>query len=94
MAPVSMGFPDTPEVRAQGREELGLHVATLAARLDRSDWLAGDYSLADICYAPLATIANGVGLSAEISALPAVAGWLDRLRQRPAIQAAMGPLLG
>lgn len=94
MAPVSMGFPDTAEVRAQGREELGQHVAMLAARLDRSDWLAGDYSLADICYAPLAMIANGVGLSAEISALPSIAAWLDRLRRRPAIQAAMGPLLG
>lgn len=94
VAPASMGFPDSPEVRAWGREELGQHLTILAARLDRSPWLAGDYSLADICYAPLLMIADRVGLSAEISALPSVAGWLDRLRERPAIQAAMGPLLG
>lgn len=93
-APASMGFPDTPEIRAQGREELGQHVAVLADRLDRSPWLAGDYSLADICYAPLLLIADRAGLSAEVSASPSVAGWLDRLRERPAVQAAMGPFLG
>lgn len=93
-APASMGFPDTAEVRARGREELGQHVAILAARLDRSPWLAGDYSVADICYAPLLLIADRAGLSDEISALPAIAGWLDRLRARPAVQTAMGPLLG
>lgn len=94
MAPASMGFPDTAEVRAQGREELGQHLAVLAARLDRTPWLAGDYSLADICYAPLLMIADRVGLSAETAALPSVAEWLGRLRERPAVQAAMGPLLG
>ena len=93
-APASMGFPDTPEVRAQGREELGQHVTVLADRLDRSPWLAGDYSLADICYAPLLLIADRAGLSAEVSARLSVAGWLGRLRDRPAVQAAMGPFLG
>lgn len=94
MAPASMGFADTPEVRARGREELGRHLTILAARLDRSPWLAGDYSLADVCYAPLLMIADRVGLSAEMCALPSITGWLDRLRERPPVQAAMGPLLG
>lgn len=93
-APASMGFPDTPEVRVQGREELGQHLAMLAARLDRSPWLAGDYSLADICYAPLLLIADRAGLSTEVSARPSVSGWLGRLRDRPAVRAAMGPFLG
>lgn len=93
-APASMGFADTPEVRAQGREELGQHLAMLAVRLDRTPWLAGDYSLADICYAPLLLVADRAGLSAEVSTRPDVAGWLARLRDRPAVQAAMGPFLG
>ncbi|MCF8505290.1 MAG: glutathione S-transferase family protein [Caulobacter sp.] len=90
VAPASMGFPDTAEMRAQGRAELEHHVALLAARLERAPWLAGDYSLADICYAPLVLMAERMGLSVE----PAVADWQDRLRARPAVRAAMGPILG
>jgi len=90
VAPASMGFPDTAEVRAQGREELERHVALLVGRLERRPWLAGDYSLADICYAPLVLMADRMGLSGG----PVVGAWLDRLRARPAVQAAMGPILG
>lgn len=93
-APASMGFPDTAEIRAQGRKELGQHVTVLADRLDQSLWLAGDYSLADICYAPLLLIADRAGLSPEVSARQPLRAWLSRLRERPAVQAAMGPLLG
>ena len=90
VAPASMGFPDTAEVKAQGREALDQHLEVLAGRLARADWLAGDYSLADICYAPLVLIADRAGLSTG----PAVAAWLDRLRARPAVQSAMAPFLG
>lgn len=90
VGPASMGFPDIPEVRAQGRAELEHHVALLADRLERSPWLAGDYSLADICYAPLVLMADRMGLPIG----PVVDAWLARLRARPAVQAAMGPILG
>ncbi len=90
LAPASMGFPDTPEVRALGRDELEQHVRLLAARLETAPWLVGDYSLADICYAPLVLMADRTGLSVG----PDVGAWLDRLRARPAVQAAMGPVLG
>lgn len=90
VGPTSMGFPDTPEVRAQGRDEIGRHAALLETRLERSPWLAGDYSLADICYTPLVLFADRVGLAIG----PATAAWLDRVRARPAVQAAMGPMLG
>jgi len=90
VAPASLGFPDTAEARAQGRAELEQHLALLTARLERTTWLAGDYSLADICYAPLVLMADRVGLPGGA----AITGWLDRLRARPAVQAAMGPLLG
>jgi glutathione S-transferase len=94
VAPASLGFPDTAEVRAQGRAELDQHLALLVARLERTPWLAGDYSLADICYAPLVLMAGRMGLSAEGAGQAAIDGWLDRLRARPAVQAAMGPILG
>ena len=90
VAPASLGFPDTAEMRAQGRAELEHHVALLAARLERTQGLAGDYSLADICYAPLVLMAERMGLPGG----PAIDAWLDRLRARPAVQAAMGPILG
>lgn len=90
VAPASLGFPDTPDMRAQGKAELEHHLGILAARLDTSPWLAGDYSLADICYAPLVLMADRMGLSGG----PSVSSWLDRLRARPAVQAAMGPILG
>lgn len=90
VGPTSMGFPDTPEVRAQGRDEIGRHATLLEDRLERSPWLAGDYSLADICYTPLVLFAGRVGLPLG----PATAQWLDRVRARPAVQAAMGPMLG
>lgn len=90
VGPTSMGFPDTPEVRAQGREELAQHTALLEARLERTPWLAGDYSLADICYMPLVLFADRMGLPLG----PATVAWLGRLRARPAVQAAMGPMLG
>lgn len=90
VAPASMGFPETEAVKAQGRQELDRHAAILAGRLERGPWLAGDYSLADICYAPLVLVADRAGLAGG----PAIAAWLDRLRARPAVQSAMAPLLG
>lgn len=90
VAPASLGFPDTAEMRAQGRAELDHHAAVLSARLERTPWLAGDYSLADICYAPLVLMADRMGLPVG----PTLADWLDRLRARPAVRAAMDPILG
>ena len=90
VGPTSMGFLDTPEVRARGRDELTRHAVVLEARLERTLWLAGDYSLADICYTPLLLFADRMGLPLG----PATAAWLLRLRDRPAIQGAMGPMLG
>jgi glutathione S-transferase len=94
VAPASLGFPDTAGMKAQGQAEIAQHLAVLAARLERTPWLAGDYSLADICYAPLVLMADRVGLPADPPVRQTIARWLDRLRARPAVQAAMGPLLG
>lgn len=94
VAPASLGFPDTADMRAQGQAEIAQHLAILAARLERTTWLAGDYSLADICYAPLVLMADRLGVSADLQGGEMIARWLDQLRARPAVQAAMGPLLG
>ena len=94
IAPHSIGIPASPEVAAQGRAELTTHLDVLDRRLAGADWLVGDYSLADICYAPLVVMAGRAGLDTEIAARPAVAGWVERLAARPAVQAGMGMLLG
>lgn len=94
VAPQSIGIPWSEAVTAQGRGELEAHLDVLAAALKTSDWLAGDYSLADICYAPLVFIAGQAGLADAIEARPAVAAWNRRLGERPAVRQAMGPLLG
>jgi glutathione S-transferase len=94
IAPQSIGIPPGPEVSAQGRTELAAHLDVLERRLAGADWLVGDYSLADICYAPLVVVAGRAGLDDEIATRPAVAAWVERLGARPAVQAGMGMLLG
>jgi glutathione S-transferase len=81
----------TEESVAGGRKDIAAHLDILETRLATQDWLVGDYSLADICYAPLVLVLDRVGLEAELGARPAVARWVNRLRQRPAVQATMMP---
>ena len=89
MAPrMGQGDPAAPTV-AEGRIEMGRHLDVLAARLVNQDWLVGAYSLADICYAPLVLVLDRVELADLITERPTIAAWVDRLRARPPIQAAM-----
>lgn len=81
----------TDESVALGRKEIGKHLDVLATYLSDSDWLVGEYSLADISYAPLVLILTRVGLAKEIEARPRVKDWIDRLRDRPAIKQSMVP---
>jgi len=58
-------------------------------RMDRSliaaPWLAGeDFTVADICLAPVVQRMEELGFGHFWAARPAVAGWLDRVRARPA----------
>lgn len=94
VAPHSIGVAPGPETREQGKAELTAHLDVLARPLSRGDWLAGDYSLADICYAPLVLMASRFGLEEAIAARPPVAEWLDRLTSRPAVREGMAMLLG
>jgi GSH-dependent disulfide-bond oxidoreductase len=62
------------------------HMDVVERRLEGRDWLIDDYSLADICYAPLVTVFHRVALGDLIDTRPAVAAWVERLRTRPAVR--------
>lgn len=70
---------------------LPIRLERMEAALARSPWLAGDdYSLADIVVFP--TAAALVGLAPELikaGATPRILAWLARVRERPAVQAAL-----
>jgi glutathione S-transferase len=71
--------------------KVGLGVRRIEELLASSPWLVGSsYSLADvdafaICHA-LTTLTPGV---VNESATPRLVGWLTRIRERPAVQAAL-----
>ncbi|UCE85101.1 MAG: glutathione S-transferase N-terminal domain-containing protein [Deltaproteobacteria bacterium] len=56
----------------------------LDARLAHSEYLAGDYSIADIATWPWLTIHAWAGV--EIEDLPNLARWVEKIWQRPAAQ--------
>jgi glutathione S-transferase len=79
---------DDPSV-ARGRRDIAAHLDVLAPRLERADWLAGDYSLADVCYAPFVTTFGLIGLGDLLAERPAVDAWIRRLAERPAVRDTM-----
>jgi glutathione S-transferase len=75
--------PDSKTVEA-ARQELARYLAVLDDALAGRDWLEGDFSLADIAYAPhLALIAEGEN-GFDFASTPNVRAWLARLWNRPA----------
>ncbi len=76
---------DDPSV-ARGRADIAAHLDVLEARLGAQPWLVGAYSLADVCYAPIVTVLDYVGLTDLLGERPAVAAWIRRLRERPAVR--------
>jgi glutathione S-transferase len=89
MAPRLPGGEWTDESVREGRRQIAAHLDVLEPYVVDGDWLAGTYSLADVCYAPLVLVLELVGLAGEITSRAGVARWVDRLRARPAIRAAM-----
>ncbi len=71
-----------PQSAEAGRKELARYLPVLEAALADRDWLEGEFSLADVAYAPhLALTAEG---GFDLAPWPRVRGWLDRLTARPA----------
>jgi glutathione S-transferase len=92
MAPrMGQGDAAAPSVQ-EGRAELARHLDLLADRLEGHDWLVGAYSLADVCYAPLVLVLDRVGLGDLVTQRPAIAAWVTRLLERPAVRDAMMPI--
>jgi glutathione S-transferase len=73
----------TPEAVEAARQELGRYLPVLEQALAGRDWLEGDFSLADLAYAPhLAMIAAG-DAGFDFAATPNVRAWLARMWARP-----------
>ena len=71
-----------PQLADAARKELARYLPVLDAALASREWLEGDFSLADVAYAPhLALIAEG---GFDFSPWPKLRAWLDRLLARPA----------
>lgn len=56
----------------------------LESRLQKSEYLAGEYSIADIASYPWVKIHNWAGVT--LDGLPAVQRWLEAIGSRPAVQ--------
>ena len=71
-----------PQAAEAGRKELARYFPVLEERLADREWLEGEFTLADIAYAPhLSLVADG---GYDFAPYPRLGGWLARLRARPA----------
>ncbi|WP_342069333.1 glutathione binding-like protein [Yoonia algicola] len=67
--------------------EYDRNLGVLENRLEKRDYLLGDYSIADMLAFPWAFIAKPLG--ASLAAFPRVADWRSRIKERPAVQRAI-----
>ena len=65
-----------------GRKELARFLPILEGALTNAEWLVGDYSLADIAFAPHLGFLVQYGF--DFPGTPRVRAWLERIRARPA----------
>jgi glutathione S-transferase/GST-like protein len=81
-----------PEQLARAAQHLDVVVRRMEDTLADGEWLAGSrYSLADIAVYPAASAFQALRPDAINAAiLPKLAGWLNRMRERPAVRAALG----
>lgn len=80
--PVKIEYPTT-----RYDNEVNRLLGVLDRRLAGSDFVAGDYSIADMALYPWVAYAGGLGQ--DLRAFPRVANWLDRIAARPAVQKGM-----
>lgn len=74
--------------RDAARQKLAARLADLDAHLAQRDWLAGSgFSVADAYGFAIVNWCNFLAI--PLQPYPAVAAWLDRVRQRPAVQEAL-----
>ena len=83
--PEDLTEPWTDESVAEGRSEIGLHLDVLDRQLGDMDWLVGEYSLADVCYAPFVLVLDRVDLGEEVRSRGNVNKWVGRLKTRKSV---------
>ena len=76
-----------PQAAEQGRKEMARYLPVLESALTNRDWLEGEFSLADVAYAPHLWLIDEGGF--DFSPYPAVRAWLNRLLARDAWQKTM-----
>lgn len=81
--------PDA-DVVAAGKAGAARALDVIEQALVGQDYLAGEFSLADICYAPYLEYINAMGLGEIIAERPNVAAWWARVSARPAWQKVIG----
>ncbi len=75
---------DLPYAKDRYRNEVGRLYGVLNRRLAERDYVAGVYSIADMAIWPWAR--GWEGQQQDITKFPAMAAWLDRVGERPAVQ--------
>ncbi|MES2939656.1 MAG: glutathione S-transferase N-terminal domain-containing protein [Pseudomonadota bacterium] len=73
--------------RREGRRLLEV----MEYRLEQADYLAGDYSVADIACYPWASGTKLIGI--DTAGMPALGAWIERIRARPAVARAMAAIM-
>lgn len=75
---------DLPYAKDRYRREVGRLYGVLDRRLAGRDYVAGDYSIADMAIYPWAL--GWEGQQQDIAKFPNMAAWLERVGARPAVQ--------
>ena len=65
------------------RGEYERNLAVLENRLEKKEYILGDYSIADMISCPWVFVAKGLGVS--LDDFPAVSAWRGRIKTRPAV---------
>jgi len=84
------GDPWTQESLRDARRGLCTHLDVIEKQLGSQEWLAGEYSLADICYAPLILSLHRVGFDDEFEKRSELSRWIEQLSARNAVINALG----
>lgn len=84
-APAMEPPQDLPYAKDRYRNEVGRLYGVLDRRLADRDYVAGDYSIADMAIWPWAK--GWEGQEQDIAKFPHMAAWLDRVGSRPAVEA-------
>ena len=88
-APMKGTTPD-PDVIAKGKAEAAKALDVLERALVGKDYLAGEFSLADITYAPYLQYLFDTKAADIIAERPNVSAWATRVLERPSWRKALG----